>query len=148
MSKTGCGGKAIVPSIFDDDHFEVLTSTVQSAGKGLFTKVEILPGDTIGEYSGVILTDEQVESSQYIGSDYVLWICKDCNILGEGPTASYTRYINHSSNPNARFVCSTRWKKARVEALSNIFPGQEIFVDYGPYYWEAKGILYDNSIWR
>ncbi|MDX1346388.1 MAG: SET domain-containing protein-lysine N-methyltransferase, partial [Sedimenticolaceae bacterium] len=70
---------------------------------------------------------------------YLLWVCKDTNIVAEGELASYTRYINHSDDPNARFVVSTRWKKARVEALKRIRPGEEIFLDYGPYFWEAVG---------
>ena len=28
---------------------------------------------------------------------------------------------------------------ARVEALKRIRPGEEIFLDYGPYFWEAVG---------
>lgn len=71
-------------------------------------------------------------------SDYILWVCTDHNILGEGPLSNYTRYINHSEQPNGRFVVSTRWKTARIEAIKKIFPDDEILIDYEPSYWEAK----------
>ena len=123
-------------NIWDSVHFEVVGSTIESAGKGLFPKVMIAPGDTIGPYTGIVLTDEEVNSQPYVDSEYVLWVCKDHNIVGEGPKANYVRYINHHDDPNCRIVTSTRWKKARIEAITEIHPGEEIFIDYGPYYWE------------
>ncbi len=123
---------------WDSEHFDVQNSTIKGAGNGLFAKVKIKPGDTIGEYTGKILTDKQAERKPYVDSDYILWVCEDHNILGEGPLSNHTRYINHSNKPNGRIVVSTRWKKARIEATKAIKPGQEVFIDYGPYYWEAK----------
>jgi hypothetical protein len=93
-------------------------------------------GETIGPYLGEVITDAQSERSPYIDSHYLLWVCRDCLIVGE----NYTRYINHSSEPNAQFVVSTRWKKARVEALRTILPNEEIFLDYGPDFWEAAEV--------
>ncbi|MDH5445043.1 MAG: SET domain-containing protein-lysine N-methyltransferase [Gammaproteobacteria bacterium] len=121
---------------WQSEHFEIDESTIENAGMGLYSKVNIKSGDTIGPYTGMILTDEEVEQPPYSESDYVLWVCKDCNIVGEGPKANYVRYINHHDEPNCRIVSSNRWKKARIEAIRKIKPGQEIFIDYGPYYWE------------
>ena len=118
-------------------HFIVTDSTIECAGKGLFTRVAIEEGDTIGPYTGMVLSDEEVNQPPYSESDYVLWVCKDCNIVGEGPGANYVRYINHHDDPNCRIVTSMRWKKARIEAIRDISPGEEIFIDYGPYYWEC-----------
>ena len=78
------------------------------------------------------------QKDAFVDSDYILWVCTDCNILGEGELANHTRYINHSNNPNSRIVSSTRWKKARIEVLEKIKAGEEIFIDYGPEYWQAK----------
>ena len=48
-------------------------------------------------------------------------MCNDHIIIGEGPLANYTRYINHSSKrPNAFLITSTRWKTARFEAIEEI----------------------------
>ena len=125
-----------VGKLWDSEHFDVGNSTIKSAGKGLFAKVVIGPGDTIGQYTGIVLTDEEVNSPPFVDSEYVLWVCKDYNIVGEGPKANYVRYINHDDDPNCRIVTSSRWKKARIEAITEIHPGQEVFIDYGPYYWE------------
>jgi len=122
--------------IWKTEYFEVRKSTIEGAGQGLFSRVIVGVGETIGEYTGIVLTDNQVNSAPYVNSQYVLCVCKDCNIVGEGPLANHTRYINHHDYPNARMVCSTRWKKARIEATKIIHPGQEVFIDYGPYYWE------------
>ena len=125
--------------ICQESDFDVRESGIPGIGKGLFAMRTIYRGDTIGPYTGVIITDKQAETEPYVHSHYLLWVCKDTNIVAEGELAGYTRYINHSDSPNARFVVSTRWKKARVEALKRILPGEEIFLDYGPYFWEAVG---------
>ena len=122
---------------FTEDDFEIKTSSVPGIGLGLFAKHDIHPGDTIGYYKGKILTDKQAESDKYIESLYLLWICRDHWIYGEGKEANYTRYINHSSKPNARLVTSFRWKTARFEAKKKIPAGSEVFFDYGEEYWEA-----------
>ncbi len=121
-----------------DEHFEVKRSSIKGAGKGLFAKKAIRPGDTIGHYTGKVLTDRQTERKPYSESVYIMWVCKDHNILGEGPLANYTRYINHKSKPNGQIVTSNRWKTARIEAIKHIKPGQEIFIDYGPDYWAEE----------
>ncbi len=128
-----------------EEHFLVDDSGIHQAGKGLFSQVLINPGDTIGHYLGEMLTDEQVSQEPYINSDYILWLCTDHNIMAEGSLSNYTRYINHSTDPNSRFVVSTRWKTARVEAIKTILPGEEVFLDYGPAYWEAKALFTDKK---
>jgi SET domain-containing protein len=125
---------------WNESDFEIKKSGIKGIGKGLFALRSIKRGDTIGPYTGVIVDDDTCCTEPYASSHYTLWVCKDCNIVAEGENASYTRYINHSDKPNARFVVSTRWKKARVEALKRIRPGEEIFLDYGPYFWETVGI--------
>ena len=126
-----------VINMWDSEHFDVDKSTIEMAGQGLFSRVKIRSGDTIGQYTGIVLSDDAVNRAPYVDSDYVLWVCKDCNIVGEGPKSNHTRYINHHIKPNCHIVSSTRWKKARIEAIKIIKPGQELFIDYGPYYWEA-----------
>lgn len=130
-------------TLFIKDNFLVADSTNKQAGLGLFSEVNIRPGDTIGHYTGQVFTDEEIDQSPYLESDYIFWVCTDHNIVGEGELANYTRYINHSNKPNSQFIVSTRWKTARVEAILPIKPGEEIFIDYGPDYWEAKGIKMD-----
>lgn len=128
--------KSKKPIYYEEEHFEVKKSSVPGIGNGLFTKVNLKKGDHIGYYTGKVLTDDQAESDKYVESKYLLWICKDHWIFGEGKEASYTRYINHSSKPNIELVTSVRWKIARFRALKSIKAGEELFFDYGPEYWD------------
>ncbi|MCC5815726.1 MAG: SET domain-containing protein-lysine N-methyltransferase [Leptospira sp.] len=124
------------PIFYSEQNFEIKQSKIPGIGQGLFTKVNLKKGDNIGYYTGKILTDDQAESNRYVESKYLLWICKDHWIYGEGKLAGYTRYINHSSKPNIELVTSVRWKTARFRALKSIKAGEELFFDYGPEYWE------------
>lgn len=119
-----------------EENFEIKPSSIPGIGLGLFAKVPIAKGDTIGYYTGKILTDNQANSNKYCYSKYLLWICEDHWIWGEGKLSNYTRYMNHSEKPNILLVTSTRWKTARFEALKKIAAGEELFFDYGDEYWE------------
>ena len=125
-------------SEFFEEHFFVSDSKISGAGRGLFSRISIEPDDTIGHYTGKIVNDDEVNNEPYLSSDYILWVCTNHNIIGEGPLSNYTRYINHSEEANGRIVVSTRWKTARIEAIKSINPGDEVLIDYGPSYWEAK----------
>ena len=116
--------------------YTVEESTVPEAGLGLFSKITLKKGDHIGDFTGMVFTEEELDLSPYADSHYILWVCQNCIIVGEGKDSNITRYINHSDSPNAEMVTSTRWKKARFRALKTIRPGQEIFIDYGPEYFE------------
>ena len=121
------------------DDFEIKSSTIKGAGMGLFSKVHIGLEETIGYYTGDIIDEDEFNSGRWSENKYILWVCKTHIIVGEGPRSNYTRYINHSKeNANAFLMVSTRWKTARFEAIADIKPGDEIFFDYGDYYWENE----------
>lgn len=124
------------PVIYSEKDFIIKPSSVPGIGMGLFTKQTLYKGDTVGYYMGKIITDDDAESPKYIDSKYLLWICKDWWIYGEGKESNYTRYINHSDKPNAELVTSVRWKTARFKVLKTIPEGNEIFFDYGKDYWD------------
>ena len=132
---------------FNENHFEIRPSPVPGAGMGLFSLAHILPNDTLGYYTGRVITDKQADCKPYIDSLYLLYICKDHWVYGEGAEANYTRFINHDGeSPNAELIVSTRWKTARFNALREILPGEEIFFDYGPDYWDALGVTPNRVI--
>ena len=118
------------------DDFEIRTSTIEGAGMGLFARHAIGEEDTIGYYTGEVITEKEFHDPDRPFSAYVMWVTKDHILVGEGPKANYTRYINHDDEPNAFLVVSSRWKTARFQALRDIEPGEEIFFDYGEDYWE------------
>ncbi len=125
------------PKTWTADDFQVRNSTIRGAGLGLFSKVHIRIEETIGYYTGEIITFDELQAGRFSGSDYIMALTSKLLIVGEGPRANYTRYINHSNSPNAFLIISTRWKTARFEAIREIFPGQEVFFNYGEEYWEA-----------
>ena len=120
------------------DSFEIKNSPGRR--KGLFAKVRIGKGETIGYYTGEIMRDWHSTRDPYRSSLYLLWVCKDHWINAVGPKANYSRYMNHSDTPNAELIVSTRWKTARIESLRSIKPGEEIFYSYGDEYWEAMEV--------
>lgn len=124
--------------------FEIKTSTIEGAGQGLFTKELLAAEDTIGYYTGEVITEQEFHDPQRPFSAYLLWVCRSHIILGEGPKANYTRFINHSDEPNAFLTVSSRWKSARFEALRIIEPGEEIFFNYGDDYWEKDELLVED----
>ena len=120
------------------DAFEIRPSTIEGAGRGLFAKQRIEAGDTIGDYTGEVIDEAEFYNPARPFSAYVLWVCRTHIIVGEGPKANYTRYINHSDEPNAYLTVSFRWKSARFRALHTIEAGDEIFFDYGEDYWQDE----------
>lgn len=139
--KISRGKRKSEPRLLTEEDFEVKDSSIPGIGLGLFARVKVRKNDTIGYYTGKILTDRQANSNRYNTSRYLLWICTDHWIDGQGKGSNYTRYINHSEKPNAELVTSVRWKTARFRALKNIKPGQEIFFDYGEDYWSEDDIV-------
>jgi len=124
-----------MPKRWTAESFEVRPSTIPSAGLGLFAREPIGIDDTIGYYTGEIVSDAELKTGKFAGSNYILWVTRSHIVVGEGPNANYTRYINHSDTPNAYLVVSTRWKTARFEAVRPIQAGDEIFFNYGDDYW-------------
>ena len=117
--------------------FSIAPSTIPGAGLGLFAQVPIAIEDTIGYYTGELITYDALAAGRFAGSDYLLGLTSKWLIAGEGPKANYTRFINHSDAPNAFLIVSPRWKTARFEAIKAIAPGEEVFFDYGALYWRA-----------
>ncbi|MCB9914542.1 MAG: SET domain-containing protein-lysine N-methyltransferase [Planctomycetes bacterium] len=85
-------------------------------GLGLFAAQDFRAGDVIGIYEGPVV--------KHVG-DHVLWVYdEDDREYGiDGQTE--TRYVNHSSRPNACFFGEV------LEALRPIRRGEEITHDYG-----------------
>lgn len=124
------------PRKWTADDFEIRPSTIEGAGQGLFARHRIREEDTIGYYTGEVITEKEFHDPKRPFSAYVLWVCRTHIIIGEGPKANYTRFINHDDAPNVFLVVSSRWKTARFEALREIEAGEEIFFNYGEDYWE------------
>ena len=118
--------------------FRVAPSTIAGAGLGLFAEQAFVEDESLGPYTGEVISFEELEAGRFSGSDYLLAVSERYLIAAEGPKANYTRYINHSETPNALLIVSARWKSARFVATREIMPGEEIFFDYGEAYWQES----------
>lgn len=99
-------------------------------GLGLFTLKGIPAGKRIIEYTGPIVTAEEVERRR---GRYFFEIDERYAVDGS-PRSNRARYINHSCRPNAEaFVTGRRvwvWSKVAIEA------GEEVTLDYGKAYFD------------
>jgi len=122
-------------------------STLKGAGKGLFTDSEIKRGERIIEYTGDVITWKQCERrnseiKEGVGAYYFYISAKKC-VDAQNHLDSLARYCNDANGftkikglkNNARFEII----KGRVFIIAsrNFKPDNEIFVAYGPEYWQA-----------
>lgn len=101
-------------------------------GKGLFATQGYRKNQTIGEMTGVIISDDNYDP------DYVV----DLGKLGVLEPHPPFRFLNHSCEPNAALIeyegdaeeLPTMW----VEALRAIRPGDQVTIDYA---WPADAAI-------
>ena len=110
-----------------DSHLVVRRS---ATGLGLFTLREIPAGKRIIEYTGPLVTAEEVARRR---GRYFFEIDENYSVDGSARTNT-ARYINHSCRPNAEaFITGRRiwiWSKGAIKA------GEEITLDYGKTYFD------------
>ncbi|MCC7400234.1 MAG: SET domain-containing protein [Chitinophagaceae bacterium] len=118
----------------------VKRSSLPGAGKGLFTKSLIPAGTRIVEYKGRITTWKEVKASES-ENNYIFYVNRNYVINAEPFKKLPGRYANDSRGlrkirgvrNNSVYVVVNG--KVFIEATRDIFPGEEIFVDYGRDYW-------------
>ncbi len=103
-----------------------------ATGLGLFALEPIPAGKRIIEYTGPLVSNEEVEkrkTGKYFFSLNTKWS------LDGSPRTNTARYINHSCRPNAEaFVSGHRvwiWSKRAIKA------GEEITYHYGAEYFDV-----------
>ena len=97
-----------------------------SAGLGLYATEKIKKGETIIEYVGNIIDDEQ--ASKKSKCMYIFEVKKNVNIDGS-PRWNIARYANYSCDPNAE--SENNRGRIYIVATKNISVGGEITFDYG-----------------
>ncbi len=99
-------------------------------GLGLFALKPIPKGKRIIEYTGPLISNEEVDKRR---GKYFFEVNTKWSIDGS-PRSNIARYINHSCRPNAEALISGR--RVWIWSRKNIKSGEEIAYDYGKDYFE------------
>jgi SET domain-containing protein len=102
-----------------------------TTGLGLFALKPIPKGTRIIEYTGPLISNDEVErrSGKYFFGVNTKWS------IDGSPRSNVARYLNHSCRPNAEAIISGR--RVWIWSMKNIATGEEITYDYGKEYFEG-----------
>lgn len=131
------------PKVLKDSDLVLKPSQIPKSGRGVFTKVDIFPGDTVGFYTGDILSDFDVlgddkKPGKHVSNLYLFYVCKNHWIRGNSKISSKVSKINHARKKfcNTQMLSSYKTKQVRLEATKFIPAGAELFWNYGKDYWK------------
>ena len=127
---------------FLEKQLYVKTSTLPGAGKGLFTKKFIPKGTRIVEYKGRTRSWKEVKADED-ESPYIYYVKRNFVIDALNDKKAMARYANDARglqrvkdiNNNAEYT--EDGVRVFIEAAKDIPAGGEIFVSYGPEYWQV-----------
>jgi uncharacterized protein len=111
-----------------DPRFEIREAP--GMGWGLFAREEVSQGDFIVEYTGIKIPTKEADVSK---SRYLFEIDKKWTIDGE-TQSNRGRWLNHSCVPNVEAL--GEGDKILFYAVRDIFPGEELTIDYGQEYFD------------
>jgi uncharacterized protein len=125
-----------------ENQLYVKTSTLPDAGKGLFTKKFIPKGTRIVEYSGTVRTWKEVQQDEdesayiyYVKRNYVIDALNDKKALARyANDAKGLKRVKEITN-NAEY--EEEGVRVFIKATKDIPARGEIFVGYGPEYWQV-----------
>jgi len=121
---------------------EVKPSLIKDAGEGLFAKADVAEGTTICHYLGTrkgLLDVLRTRDLSYVYK-FSLFSFIDAQ---EQPDV-LARYVNHHFDPKARnSEFFNDGNKAWLVASRDIRAGEELYTDYGYFYWYVLG---DSSV--
>ncbi len=103
-----------------------------SAGLGLRAVREFRKGDTVIEYTGPRIDNDEADENP----NRYLFRLDDKKTIDGSPRSNLARYINHACKPNAQAVHDEKKNKIFIEAIKRIRPGDEITYNYGREYFD------------
>ncbi len=125
---------------------EVRESSIPGAGRGLFATAPFAAGTVIAHYTGTVL--RSAEAVKLKDKSYLMRLGPQCYIDSSDEAAHghvLARYINDARNPartNVVFDKKPDELRALVVATRDIAAEEELFVDYGRWYWlKAPGAV-------
>jgi len=114
----------------------------QNIGFGVFASERIMPCSYVGEYTGLIQERKprHVKESNYC-IRYTSWQTgKRPHVIDAEKMGNFTRFINHSDQPNVSLVC-VYWRgmpRLIFVSLREIPEGGQITFDYGKTFWKQS----------
>ncbi|OQS07026.1 hypothetical protein THRCLA_20233 [Thraustotheca clavata] len=128
------------------DQLAVRTSRLQNAGNGLFALQSFGAGDVVCVYHGDILTTR--EALQVEDKSYLMRLGKGVYIDARDHPDVIARYINDCRSKgvhNVAFEKDPIKKRAIVRAIRPIAPNEELYVNYGTWYWLAYNMTHKEN---
>ncbi|MEZ4200259.1 MAG: SET domain-containing protein [Candidatus Paceibacterota bacterium] len=98
-----------------------------SAGLGLKALRDFKKGETVLEYVGERITDEEADER----ANRYLFEINDKWTIDGSPRYNTARYINHSCRPNCEAVLDEEDERIYIDAKRAIKAGEELTYDYG-----------------
>lgn len=132
------------PGVFHaqrDHHSSTELRETKEMGIGVFTKQAIPKGTVLGLYSGVVRCHDQLTPAQKQYSNFLFKhpehgeFCVDASTDG-----NWTRFLNHSCEPNCTFARALRCGYTRVIYVRTgrqILAGEQLLADYGWDYFQS-----------
>ncbi len=112
----------------------------ESIGYGVFARERILPRTFLGEYTGLIQERKlRHERESTYTFRYTTWqTSRQKYVIDAERMGNFTRFINHSDQPNAEALSVYCRGMARMifVSLSEIQEGEQIHFDYGKIFWK------------
>ena len=121
-----------------DHEYTIKTSTIPNSGFGAFTNVHLPKGTVLNYYRGEKLSPKQYNN--LTDKSYV-WNIKSKDrghiyIDGQDESKSnWLRFLNDSRDHRNNIKPYQYREKIFYKTMKDIYPGQELFVNYGASYW-------------
>jgi hypothetical protein len=128
----------IEPSYYNNSQYKLKidTSTIKNAGDGVFALEPIAKNKLIGYYEGDVIFNIHCGS-------YYISINDKCGINAICYPRCYMAMINDTYKTDYKYNCefvinennSNYNKKVEIWSINDININDELFIDYGNYYW-------------
>ena len=117
----------------------------QDVGYGIFAEEDILQDDLIGVYTGSLQDRNLVDSKDYAWAYPAMTKEGGALSLDARQRGNELRFINDNINPNCTMTFiigkDNLWHGCYT-ALRDIKNGEQLFISYGPAYWETRDYKY------
>jgi SET domain-containing protein len=125
----------------ESDYLQSKPSQIPNSGMGLFTTIDIEPGEIISKFIGEILTAKEYRTRKAAGEDDYFMNLPSGKTLDCRMTKCFAKYANDAEGlktpfKNNSFISMNDEGDVVIVAKKPIRAGEEIFVSYGKNYWQ------------